>query len=832
MDKLRHFHLDKLSFWIGCFTGILLWWIGSRLRINKSQAIQLVQQLRDGIRRVTQSSIERNYRLDVLKEAQHKHLAASLFSLDEICVTPRLIAPPIRIELVGPILYENVTDQIVPYIPDWPELASATHVSTLSMIDAVKTKVNLVIFGKGGLGKTTALCYLASEIVNKTHSEFSGTLPILVHAGNLLPNIKDPHQILTPIINAVGAYCSPKTQNRLHSFITTGFELQRALILLDGLDEMNEPSVDALNTYIGNLLDNYPGTRFIVTASNEYIGSLHKLGFISLTLAPWNQEQKNIFLNKWEACWEEYINPLVQKDNIRDPTLIREWLLSSHVPCLPLEFALKTWASFADDSSGPCLKHSIEDFIQRVSNDRIEDIKALEKLALQSFITKSVLISLREIDQWEFKLEDVFHRGTAGFEMPQPEASNSPSQPISQVKVSHSLPILIENGLVWTTVDGNISIIHPTITAFLAAKSLQRFGSVLKFPRRIKTLKLDHWGPGTETIEFLVSLTGEPSYVEQVLEQNTQPLNRALLVLARSLTLFPNNSKWRISVLRKLAIIIQDDHLSIEMRAKALTALVLAGDNGIKIFIKDMLISEKSTQRFLGALGISLSAYAGYTDQVISLIQDPNPTVQCAACLGLFSIGNKKCIDTLAEALLHGNEELQRAAAETLAIIEEDGQQILREAVEIEDVLVRRAVIFGLLRLRSEWAITLLEKLQIEDSQWVVKDAAIQALESINETDPHLPSPYKDPSDIPWLIAYAGERGQGISPGSESLNLFLSALEDGNNDQKIAAIDYIKQYGDASVIPVIRDIFTSSSGELKSAAFLALWYLSLSGHPI
>ena len=84
----------------------------------------------------------------------------------------------------------------------------------------------------------------------------------------------------------------------------------------------------------------------------------------------------------------------------------------------------------------------------------------------------------------------------------------------------------------------------------------------------------------------------------------------------------------------------------------------------------------------------------------------------------------------------------------------------------------------------------------------MVKDAAGQALESMKLTDPHMPKPY------------------------------LPAIQDGTQDQKLAAIDYLKQFGDASIAPLLRDIYSINKGELKNAAYRALWQLSLCGYSV
>ncbi len=85
------------------------------------------------------------------------HLAASLFSLDEILQEPRLIAPPPRVEpgVVG--IQEDIISLTLPYMPAWPELAAIYRAPTIGVTEAVAGGSNIVIVGAAGIGKTVAL---------------------------------------------------------------------------------------------------------------------------------------------------------------------------------------------------------------------------------------------------------------------------------------------------------------------------------------------------------------------------------------------------------------------------------------------------------------------------------------------------------------------------------------------------------------------------------------------------------------------------------------------------------------------------------------------------
>ena len=59
----------------------------------------------------------------------------------------------------------------------------------------------------------------------------------------------------------------------------------------------------------------------------------------------------------------------------------------------------------------------------------------------------------------------------------------------------------------------------------------------------------------------------------------------------------------------------------------------------------------------------------------------------------------------------------------------DEGYNMLKDAAEIDNLLTRRAAVFGLARIPEEWALALLEHVQMEDDQWVVRGAAAEAAE-------------------------------------------------------------------------------------------------------
>jgi HEAT repeat protein len=81
----------------------------------------------------------------------------------------------------------------------------------------------------------------------------------------------------------------------------------------------------------------------------------------------------------------------------------------------------------------------------------------------------------------------------------------------------------------------------------------------------------------------------------------------------------------------------------------------------------------------------------------------------------------------------------------------------------------------------------------------------------------------------PWLIAFAGERGLGVAPGKPAIDLLLLAMQDGNEDQRLAALDLASWMAENRAVTIAAEILAQNSGELREMAFTTLWRLSAAG---
>ena len=158
---------------------------------------------------------------------------------------------------------------------------------------------------------------------------------------------------------------------------------------------------------------------------------------------------------------------------------------------------------------------------------------------------------------------------------------------------------------------------------------------------------------------------------------------------------------------------------------------------------------------------------------------------------------------------------------------------MLKEGATLADIMLRRAVVHGLAHVKQPWAIEILQKMQVEDDQWIVRTAATEVLDSkAPAVDPRLPRPFTPPSETPWLIEFAGKYGMGISPGVPATDLLLKALKDGNTDERLGALNRLRRTPSEGVIKNLYEAIQDTDSELRETAYQVVWEMASGGIPL
>ena len=196
----------------------------------------------------------------------------------------------------------------------------------LPVLDAFAKESRTVLLGEPGSGKTVLVNYLAGCLAEAAAGgEASADIPATIK--HLLPirlilrevaaayfpcSIKAADALLWQAVRddlskRLGISQIDEVFNRLQ----TRIQQTGALFFLDGLDEVPESGGrrKALLESVRQLVDNWPGCRFLVTARPyAYAQPVNRLpGFPMLKLVSFDKDQRNAFISGWYRAMQSYI---------------------------------------------------------------------------------------------------------------------------------------------------------------------------------------------------------------------------------------------------------------------------------------------------------------------------------------------------------------------------------------------------------------------------------------------------------------------------------------------------------------------------------------------
>lgn len=827
IEFLQQFPIERTSFWSGFLAGMLFFWIINRMRALIPRAVLYFKQQLQTARETLTESVENRLRSETHNFAQHQHLASLLFALDEILIEPHLLAPP---TLMGENddASQNAASLTIPYMPDFPEMASLFGSPKLTLPEALQEGANLLVIGPAGIGKTVALAHLASLMARRDPqlAAIRDLCPLFFHTADLLAHLSqtNPANILA---GCVSGYTSALTSPRLPKLIGELLNNGRAMILIDGLDEVDPGSIQSVREFLGVLIEKHPDIRLVASASTENYDGLAGLGLTPVAMAAWDGSQYNQFLHLWQINWLRYVglgDP--NQGEILDPIILHSWLSLREPLSTPLETTLKLWAAFAGDMLGPELPQLIESHLRRLSIGVSNAQLALERLAAQMVINTQPVVKTNEAETWVAEFDKMMSSLSAG----DSQAEGAEKKPKEKVGSAYTiLNQLTQNGLLNSHTGSTVRLLHPVFTGYLASRSLANGNN--------PTILLEKpvWAGLCQTLAFWGCFGDAAPVVENMIAQIQKgplfgaPIYSGPLRLVRWLHVTPKNLPWHSLAMRALVGLLQSEIDTLSISARIICGLALSNDPGIGSYFRQMTKSPHPNMRRLGALGIGLLCDSKALNELSSLLDDVDPNVGRATCLSLVALGDKNALDLVMSVLLHSNELMRRAAAEALTNNKEEGHPALLEATSMDDLLVRRAAIFGLAHIRTPEAIHTLEKIQIEDAQWVVRTAATQTLEELQKSNPFVPKPMPALREMPWLIAFASKQSEGVMDGDQALELIERALKMGEDEERLQAMQYITRYGNEKFSHHMIQYYYNSTGELHESAFNTLWHLAAAG---
>ena len=830
-----NFALDQYSFIVGFLAASIFWFLAARARPLWDEMRSSLKEQREVAQTRKSTSVEENHRRNTLRRAQGMHLAAPLFALDEIIQEPLLLIPPPPVEPGSPPRFEDVVSQTIPYLPTWPEIAGVYLPQTLTVVEALAGNSNIAIIGQPGIGKTVALARIASLAANRSETlgELQNAVPYLVHVADFnlpIPDNKDP---LKPIIDVSSENAPMFDLGRIPAFVQDTFKTGQAILLVDGYDEIPPAEQQLVSEYIKSVMQNYPKARIVVAGAPEYLDGLIGLGFAPLAVMSWSPLRVQQFMNQWGDLWGQTValeswsqTGPEQVDSI----LLNVWLSDENAHLTPLEITLKTWGAYAGDSLGPHVLEAIATHIRRIAPANTP-FAALETLAMQVILSSQPLFDPRKARDWVKSFEPADDRSDNN------AAESAPDEQADEVKPKKAkrgekfvatpssglLGKMTSSGLLQSFPNNRMRFIHPVFAGYLAGRGMTNYAAeeiILNQP---------DWSGKYLAMRYFAAHGDASRLVQSLLEFSRLPMHRPLMAAARWLRDAPRNAPWRGKLFGTLASVLQTEGIPLSLRGQAMAAFAVSNDPSAATLFRQFATTNSFELVQLAALAAGAMKDVKAIQVLERALGAPSLSVRRASCMALVAIGTNDALEVVVRTLLTGDEEVRRAAAEALANDPVEGHAILRDGVTHTDILLRRSAAYGLGRLDAAWATEALHKIQMDDDQWVVRNAATEVLDAKTNIADRAPRKLRAPSECAWLIEFAGKQGVGISPGAQATDILLLALKSEDAEARLAALPYLKFTPSEGVVTQLYGAMYKDDPELREGAFNILWELGASG---
>lgn len=659
---------------------------------------------------------------------------------------------------------------------------------------------------------------------------FNRLMPVYVHLADV--NVRDPElgkeiDPAEPLVRAVqreiGRVAASTIPRNLYNRLQKG----QVLLLIDGYDDLPESEQTLQLAWLKALISTYPNNFFIVSGPVEGSGGLtQQLGLTPVYMRPWSDLDMEQAIAHWITAWPQ-TGGRRRSVTAPDESIIQR-VKNNNRGLSPLALTLKIWTNFANDTELPGLEGWMQALVKRSLPTEIEAELGLSYLIQaatlqldEGYFTLSKLAptaASSTVDAAEAETDAMLRELIEDEAKPQPKTSeksdkNKRKEPANPAAIL--LNALYKQGFIMRYSGGRYQFRQVQVAAYLASLGLkQASADVIQ-----KRSEMASWRWAMPFVGIFAPLD---EVVQSRMTAATDVIQSGVMEMANWLALAPMDAAWRGPYLKYLSNVFVAPNQYPLLRERAAAALVQTQhDHVIQVF-KQAAQSVVPQVRQLACLGLGALKAEDGVSEIIRLLQDDDANVQLAAALSLGAIGSEEALTGMVEAFATGTELLRQAVAETFADIPEEGYPVLYDAIQDDEMMLRRAAVFGLRRLKSDWAMIAIYRSFLEDSQWYVRSAAQIAFNEMRYGSDKGPRNYPPAEAITWLNEWATQRGENVPSGEGARQMLLKALQEGDGEIRKYAAANLGQLGVVSMTKPLYAALRDKKSDVREEAHRAL----------
>ncbi len=871
---------DAENFGVGLIVG---WASAYALYRARHRLVRIGQQMRTSARGAQSSALQNadsRYVNDLVQIAQTEHLAGDYLKLTDILVEPRFIPAQPLPGMSDEDDYHDIYDTL-PRVHDFPGLHAPYPIDTLSIDELTTGGRAIAILGIPGSGRTTALLTIALRSLNRvsfkppmdkiqqkldaeearlTEKErktriqervtmqqrarerladekgaafnvaqnaesevplLNRLMPVYVHMADLTlssdeygPTIDPAEPLVRAAQSRLGRIAAGTVPGSLYSRLNKG----GVLLLLDGFDDLHADDRPAYEAWLTAFMAQY-GENFVIASgpANGY-GALTRAGFAPVFLRPWSDLDALRSADRWASGWAAIASRM--KLEVRPPDGVSVDRAKANTRALnAFDLSLKFWANYAADADAPGPDGWLRAYLKRVlppelaSENTFEQIAQIGALQLdEGFITRARMEALSI--GGAVSAVEALRPGRQEKKTAREDAESSSAQ-------AKLLEQLRRTGLVVRHRGDRYLFRHPQIAAYLAGQTLLQVN-----PRKLAEKAIQPaWLPA---IGYAAAHSDIEAAVEARLNAPADVLYDNTLEVSRWLTYAGAGVPWRARVLKLLGNLMAAQSQYPLIRERAAAAAISTRDpNAFHLFRRAIRIANPDVRR-LACLGLGATDQDEAVRDLTPLLQDSDASVQIAAAMALGVVHHEQALDALLVGLTEGSQELRQAVSIALSANPEHGFPILHDAIDDGDMMIRRAAVFGLRRLKTTWSLIDIYRSFLEDEQWYVRSAAQQAFQESQFGRSHpATKPPPSPEALPWLTEWASKRGENIPAGEGASQMLLKALQEGESDVRALSAATLGGLGMMNTTRSLYNALRDRQENVRAQAYRALAELQL-----